>query len=163
VSTPVRVASLRTYVTLAVDCEQALVGNGSIGLLDDPRNAAIAPMTGSTGTHQRRAAAESILNRLRQWIAQERSRLVDQSPSARALNYLIDRAIREHYSTVRAAEASRHRRYDSCRSTPRSTTRRNSARRQADCFASLSAQRIAQCDQPDTGSLRSGRRRANAS
>ena len=36
------------------------------------------------------AGAKPILKRLYQWIAQERPRVVDESPVAKAMNYLIN-------------------------------------------------------------------------
>jgi transposase len=43
-----------------------------------------------TDTHKRRLAAEPILKRLYQWVEQERPRLVDESPIAKAMNYLVN-------------------------------------------------------------------------
>jgi transposase len=78
------------YEALAADRERALVGIGFIGLLYDAHRAATNPETGVTDTHKRRVAAEPILKRLYQWIAQERPRVVDESPIAKAMNYLVN-------------------------------------------------------------------------
>ena len=83
-------ARRRWYEALAVDRERALVGIGFIGLLYDAHNATTDPTTGVTDTHKRRAAAGPVLKRLYQWIEQERPRLVDESPIAKAMNYLIN-------------------------------------------------------------------------
>jgi transposase len=83
-------ARRRWYEALAVDRDRALVGIGFIGLLYDAHRAATDPTTGVTDTHKRRAAAEPILQRLYQWIAQERPQLVDESPIAKAMNYLVN-------------------------------------------------------------------------
>jgi transposase len=83
-------ARRRWYEALAVDRERALVGIGFIGLLYDAHVAATEPTTGITDTHKRRVAAEPILKRLYQWVEQERPRLVDESPIAKAMNYLVN-------------------------------------------------------------------------
>jgi transposase len=75
---------------LAVDRERALVGIGFIGLLYDAHNAALDPATGIADTEKRRAAAEPILSKLYQWIGQQRPTLVDESPVAKAMNYLVN-------------------------------------------------------------------------
>jgi transposase len=83
-------ARRRWYEALAVDRDRALVGIGFIGLLYDAHRAATDPTTGVTDTHKRRSAAEPILQRLYQWIEQERPRLVDESPIVKAMNYLVN-------------------------------------------------------------------------
>jgi transposase len=85
-------ARRRWFEALAVDRERALVGIGFIGLLYDAHRAATDP-TGVTDTHKRAAAAEPILQRLYQWIEQERPRLVDESPIAKAMNYLLNHRV----------------------------------------------------------------------
>jgi transposase len=80
----------RFFEALAGDRERALVGIGFIGLLYDAHAAASDPTTGITDTRKRRLAAEPIVHRLYQWIEQERPRLVDESPVAKAMNYLVN-------------------------------------------------------------------------
>ena len=83
-------ARRRWYDALAVDRERALVGIGFIGLLYDAHRAATDPTTGVVDTDKRRVAAEPILARLYQWVERERPRLVDESPIAKAMNYLVN-------------------------------------------------------------------------
>jgi transposase len=78
------------FEALAADRERALVGIGFIGLLYDAHKVATDPVSGITDTHKRRALAEPVLTRLYQWIKQERPRLVDESPIAKAINYLVN-------------------------------------------------------------------------
>jgi transposase len=83
-------ARRRLFDALAVDRERALIGIGFIGLLYDAHRAATDPTTGITDTEKRRSSAEPVLNKLYQWIAQERPRLIDESPLAKAMNYLVN-------------------------------------------------------------------------
>jgi hypothetical protein len=80
----------RFFEALESDRERALVGIGFIGLLYDAHVAATDAATGVTDTHRRRAAAEPIVNRLYEWIEQERPKLLDASPIVKAMNYLIN-------------------------------------------------------------------------
>jgi hypothetical protein len=73
-----------------VDRERALIGIGFICLLYDAHRAATDPSTGLTDTLKRRAAAEPVIRRLFEWIEQERPRVVDESPLAKAMNYLVN-------------------------------------------------------------------------
>jgi transposase len=83
-------ARRRFFDALSVDRERALVGIGFIGLLYDAHRAAMDPTTGVVDTAQRRAAAEPVLNKLYDWIRAERHLLVDESPIAKAMNYLVN-------------------------------------------------------------------------
>jgi len=67
-----------------------MVGIGFIGLLYDAHHAATNADTGITDTQRRRALAEPILAKLYNWIAAERAKLVDESPLAKAMNYLVN-------------------------------------------------------------------------
>jgi hypothetical protein len=67
-----------------------LVGIGFIGLLYDAHTTASDPDTGITDTQKRRVAAEPVLNKLYQWIGQQRPLLVEESPVAKAMNYLVN-------------------------------------------------------------------------
>lgn len=53
-------------------------------------NAATNADTGVTDTQRRRALAEPILAKLYNWIVAERPKLVDDSPFAKAMNYLVN-------------------------------------------------------------------------
>jgi hypothetical protein len=83
-------ARRRWYEALTVDRERALVGVGFIGLLYDAHKAATDLTTGLTDTAKRRAAAEPVLNKLYEWIERERPMLVEDSPIAKAMNYLVN-------------------------------------------------------------------------
>jgi transposase len=83
-------ARRRWFEALAVDRDRALVGIGFIGLLYDAHRAAIDPTTGVADTLRRRTAAEPIVRRLYEWIEHERPRVVDESPIAKAMNYLVN-------------------------------------------------------------------------
>lgn len=83
-------ARRRWFEALAVDRERALVGIGFIGLLYDAHRAAIDPTTGIADTLKRRSTAEPVVRRLYEWIERERPRVVDESPIAKAMNYLIN-------------------------------------------------------------------------
>jgi transposase len=83
-------ARRRWYEALAVDRERALVGIGFIGLLYDAHKAATDQVTGVTDTDRRRAAAEPVLDKLYAWIEAERPMLVEESPIAKAMNYLVN-------------------------------------------------------------------------
>ena len=83
-------ARRKLFEALAADRERALVGIGFIGLLYDVHRAATDAATGVTDTLKRRTVAEPIVRRLYEWIAQERPRVVDESPIAKAMNYLIN-------------------------------------------------------------------------
>jgi transposase len=80
----------RFFDALSVDRERALVGIGFIGLLYDAHRAAMDPTTGVADTAQRRAVAEPVLNKFYDWIRAERHLLVDESPIAKAMNYLVN-------------------------------------------------------------------------
>lgn len=80
----------RFFEALEIDRERALVGIGFIGLLYDAHRAATDPNTGVTDTLKRRNAAEPVVRRLFEWIEQERPRVVDESPLAKAMNYLVN-------------------------------------------------------------------------
>jgi len=86
-------ARRRLFEALAVDRERALVGIGFIGLLYDAHRAATDAATGVTDGLKRRAVAEPIVRRLYEWIAQERPRVVDESPIAKAMNYLVNHRV----------------------------------------------------------------------
>jgi hypothetical protein len=62
----------------------------SCRLLYDAHRAATDTTTGITDTLKRRAAAEPIVRRLYEWIERERPRVVDDSPLAKAMNYLVN-------------------------------------------------------------------------
>jgi hypothetical protein len=67
-----------------------MVGIGFIGLLYDAHTAATDPVTGIADTEKRRTAAEPILKKLYAWVDAERPKLVDESPLAKAMNYLAN-------------------------------------------------------------------------
>jgi len=83
-------ARRRFFDALSVDRERAMIGIGFIGLLYDAHHAATNPDTGMTDTQRRRALAEPVLAKLYNWIAAERPKLVDDSPLAKAMNYLVN-------------------------------------------------------------------------
>jgi len=83
-------ARRRLFDALAVDRERAMVGIGFIGLLYDAHHAATDADSGVTDAERRRALAQPILAKLYSWIATERPKLVDDSPLAKALNYLVN-------------------------------------------------------------------------
>lgn len=78
------------FDALGVDRERAMVGIGFISLLYQAHHAATDPTTGATDTEKRRSAAEPILRKLYAWIDAERPKLVDESPIAKAMNYLVN-------------------------------------------------------------------------
>ena len=78
------------FDALAIDRERALVGIGFIGLLYDAHTAATDPTTGITDAEKRRTTAEPILKKLYAWVEAERPKLVDESPLAKAMNYLVN-------------------------------------------------------------------------
>lgn len=83
-------ARRRFFDALSVDRERAMVAIGFIGLLYDAHHAATNADTGVTDTQRRRTLAEPILAKLYNWIAVERPKLVDESPLAKAMNYLVN-------------------------------------------------------------------------
>lgn len=86
-------ARRRWYDALSIDRERAMVGIGFIGLLYDAHNAATDPITGATDTAKRRAAAEPVLQKLYRWIELERPNVVDESPIAKAISYLLNQRV----------------------------------------------------------------------
>ena len=83
-------ARRRFFDALTADRERALIGIGFIGLMYDAHHGATDPDTGVMDTQRRRALAEPILAKLYNWIAAERPKLVDESPLAKAMNYLVN-------------------------------------------------------------------------
>jgi len=83
-------ARRRFFDALTVDRERAMVAIGFIGLLYDAHNAATDAETRITDTQRRRTLAEPILAKLYNWVIAERPKLVDESPLAKAMNYLIN-------------------------------------------------------------------------
>jgi transposase len=83
-------ARRRFFDALAVDRERALVAIGFIGLLYDAHDAATDPTTGITDTAKRTAGAAPVLSKFYQWIAEQRPRLADDSPLAKAMNYVVN-------------------------------------------------------------------------
>lgn len=83
-------ARRRFFDALTVDRERAMVGVGFIGLLYDAHHAATNAETGITDTQRRRMLAEPVLAKLYDWITAERPKLVDESPLAKAMNYLVN-------------------------------------------------------------------------
>jgi hypothetical protein len=67
-----------------------MIGIGFIGLLYDAHHAATDASTRVTNTERRRALAEPVLTKLYNWVAVERPKLVDESPLAKAMNYLVN-------------------------------------------------------------------------
>ena len=86
-------ARRRWFDALSVDRERALVAIGFIGLLYDAHKAATNSTTGVTDTEKRRMAAEPVLQQLCRWIEIERPRVVDESPIAKAMNYLVNQRV----------------------------------------------------------------------
>jgi hypothetical protein len=83
-------ARRRFFDALTVDQERAMIGIGFIGLLYDAHHAATNADTGITDTQRRRTLAEPVLAKLYNWIAVERPKLVDDTPLAKAMNYLVN-------------------------------------------------------------------------
>jgi transposase len=83
-------ARRRFFDALASDRERALVGIGFIGLLYDAHAAASDTTSGNVDTQKRRAAAEPILTKLYHWIDAERPKRPDDSPIAKAMNYVVN-------------------------------------------------------------------------
>ena len=86
-------ARRRWFDALAVDRERAMIGIGFIGLLYDAHKAATDPRTGLTDTEKRRVAAQPVLEKLYRWIELERTNVFDESPIAKAMNYLLNQRI----------------------------------------------------------------------
>lgn len=83
-------ARRRFFDALVSDRERALVGIGFIGLLYDAHAAATDATTGVIDTYKRSAAAEPVLTKLYQWIDAQRPHVADDSPIAKAMNYLVN-------------------------------------------------------------------------
>ena len=86
-------ARRRWFDALNVDRERALIGIGFIGLLYDAHRAATDPANGVTDTDKRRTAAEPVLQKLYRWIELERPNVADESPIAKAMNYLLNQRV----------------------------------------------------------------------
>lgn len=83
-------ARRRFFDALPSDRERALVGIGFIGLLYEAHRAAMDPDSGVVDTSNRRDACTPILEKLYRWIADERPKVIDEAPIAKAMNYLVN-------------------------------------------------------------------------
>ena len=79
-------ARRRFFDCLDVDNERAMLGIGFIGLLYDAHNASI--VDGVVNVAARRHAAVPILDKLKQWIEQEREQGAGDAPIIKACNYV---------------------------------------------------------------------------
>jgi len=66
---------------------------GFIGLLYDAHLLATDPKTGVTDGAKRKADVAPVLDRLYAWIAGERLMVTDDSPIAKAMNYLVNHKV----------------------------------------------------------------------
>ena len=81
------------FDALSSDEPRALVIIGFIGLLYDAHLLATDPKTGVTDGGKRRAAAQPVIDRLYAWIAAERPKVDDETPIAKAMNYLLNHRV----------------------------------------------------------------------
>jgi transposase len=81
------------FEALSSDEPRALVLIGFIGLLYDAHLLATDPKTGVTDGEKRKADAAPVLDRLYAWIAGERLKVADESPIAKAMNYLVNHKV----------------------------------------------------------------------
>lgn len=75
------------------DRERTLFGIGFVGLLYEAHRGAMDPETGVVDAVRRRNAAGPILEKLYRWVADERSKVIDEAPIAKAMNYLVNQRI----------------------------------------------------------------------
>jgi hypothetical protein len=87
-------ARRRAFDALSSDEPRALVLIGFIGLPYDAHLLATDPKTGVTDGPRRKADAAPVIDRLYAWIADERPRVDDDAPIAKAMNYVTNH--REH-------------------------------------------------------------------
>ena len=86
-------ARRKFFDALASDRDRALVGIGFVGLLYDAHAAALDPTTGVTDGAKRRELATPILEKLYRWIAEQRPGVGDETPIAKAMNYVVNQRV----------------------------------------------------------------------
>lgn len=86
-------ARRKLFDALSSDEARALVGIGFIGLLYDAHRLATDPKTGVTDGARRRADAAPVIDKLYAWIAAERPLVDDDSPIAKAMNYIVNHRV----------------------------------------------------------------------
>jgi len=86
-------ARRRAFDALSSDEPRALVLIGFIGLLYDAHMLATDPRTGVTDGARRKADAAPVVDRLYAWIETERSRVDDDAPIAKAMNYIVNHRV----------------------------------------------------------------------
>lgn len=81
------------FEALSSDEPRALVIIGFIGLLYDAHLLATDPRTGVTDGAKRKAEAQPVIDKLYAWIAAERPKVDDETPIAKAMNYIVNHRI----------------------------------------------------------------------
>ena len=86
-------ARRRAFDALASDEPRALVLIGFIGLLYDAHLLATDPRTGITDGPRRKTEAAPVVEKLYAWVAAERSKVDDEAPIAKAMNYVVNHRV----------------------------------------------------------------------
>lgn len=86
-------ARRRGFDALSSDEPRALVLIGFIGLLYDAHLLATDPKTGITDGARRKVEAQPVIDKLYSWIAAERPKVDDDSPIAKAMNYVVNHRV----------------------------------------------------------------------
>jgi transposase len=86
-------ARRRAFDALSTDEPRALVLIGFIGLLYDAHMLATDPKTGVTNGARRKADAAPVIDKLFAWIADERPKVDDDAPIAKAMNYVVNHQV----------------------------------------------------------------------
>lgn len=81
------------FEALSSDEPRALVLIGFIGLLYDAHLLATDPKTGVTDGARRKKDAQPVIDKLYAWIAEERPKVDDDAPVAKAMNYLVNHRV----------------------------------------------------------------------
>jgi transposase len=81
------------FEALSSDKPRALVIIGFIRLLYDAHLLATDPKTGVTDGAKRKADAQPVIDRLYAWIAAELPKVADETPIAKAMNYIVNHRV----------------------------------------------------------------------
>ena len=81
------------FEALSSDEPRALVIIGFIRLLYDAHLLATDPKTGVTDGAKRKAEAQPVIDKLYAWIAAELPKVADDTPIARAMNYIVNHRV----------------------------------------------------------------------
>jgi hypothetical protein len=81
------------FEALSSDEPRALVIIGFIRLLYDAHLLATDPTTGTTDGAKRKAEAQPVIDRLYAWIAAELPKVADETPIAKAMNYIVNHRV----------------------------------------------------------------------